>query len=143
MSPVRPIPEGYHAVTPSLCLEGAERAIAFYAKAFGAVERFRMPTPDGRIAHAELQIGDSRVMLSDAIREPATSASLYLYVTDADAVFARAVGAGARVTMPVADMFWGDRCGSVVDPFGVRWGIATHREDHTSEEITRRANSHP
>jgi uncharacterized glyoxalase superfamily protein PhnB len=139
MSSVRPIPEGYHCVTPMLSLEGAHRAMEFYARAFGAEERFRMAMPDGRIAHAEMQIGDSIVMLSEAVREPVTSASLYLYVTDADAVFARAVAAGARVTMPVADMFWGDRFGSVIDPFGVRWGIATHREDLTSEEIARRA----
>ena len=139
MSSVKPIPEGYRTVTASLCLEGADRAIAFYAQAFGAKERMRLATPDGRIAHAELQIGDSIVMLSEAIREPVTSASLYLYVPDVDAAFARAVAAGARVTMEVADMFWGDRFGSVIDPFGVRWGIATHKEDVAGEEIARRA----
>jgi len=143
MSTTKPIPDGYHAVTPSLSVEGADRAIAFYAKAFGARERFRMSTPDGRVAHAELEIGDSVVMLSEAMREPVTSASLYLYVNDVDAIFARALGAGARVTMPVADMFWGDRCGTVVDPFGIRWGIATRREDVPHEEITRRATTHP
>ena len=98
-----------------------------------------MSTPDGKVAHAELQIDDSIVMLSEAIQEPATSASIYLYVQNADATFERAVAAGAQTNMPVTDMFWGDRFGRVIDPFGVRWGIATHKEDVSPEEIGRRA----
>ena len=139
MSNVKPIPEGYHAVTPFLVLKDAHRAIEFYKRAFGAEERFRMPTPDGKVAHAELQIGDSVVMLSEAIQEPATSASMYLYVPNVDAVCQRAVAAGAEAAMPPTDMFWGDRFGRVVDPFGVRWGIATHNEDLSPQEIGRRA----
>ena len=139
MSNVKPIPEGYHAVTPYLVLKDAHRAIEFYKRAFGAEERFRMPTPDGKVAHAELQIGDSVVMLSEAIQEPVTSASMYLYVPNVDAVCQRAVAAGAEAAMPPTDMFWGDRFGRVVDPFGVRWGIATHKEDLSPQEIGRRA----
>jgi PhnB protein len=136
---VKPIPEGYHTVTPFLSLKEAHRAIEFYKKAFGAQESFRMPTPDGKIAHAEIKIGDSTVMLSEATQEPVTSASMYLYVENADVVFERAVTAGAEPAMPVADMFWGDRFGRVIDPFGVRWGIATHKEDLSPEEVGRRA----
>ena len=139
MSSVKPVPEGYHTVTPFLVLKDAHRAIEFYKRAFGAEERFRMPTPDGKVAHAELQIGDSVVMLSEAIQEPATSASMYLYVPNVDAVCQRAVAAGAEAAMPPTDMFWGDRFGRVVDPFGVRWGIATHNEDLSPQEIGRRA----
>jgi len=136
---VKPVPEGYHTVTPFLTLKDAAGAIEFYKKAFGAQERFRMPTPDGKVAHAELQIGDSVVMLSEALQEPVTSASIYLYVPNADAMFDRAVEAGAQSTMPLADMFWGDRYGRLTDPFGVRWGIATHKEDVPPEEMGRRA----
>ena len=139
MSNVKPVPEGYHTVTPFLVLKDAHRAIEFYKRAFGAEERFRMPTPDGKVAHAELQIGDSVVMLSEAIQEPVTSASMYLYVPNVDAVCQRAVAAGAEAAMPPTDMFWGDRFGRVVDPFGVRWGIATHKEDLSPQEIGRRA----
>ena len=139
MSNVKPIPEGYHTVTPFLVLKDAHRAIEFYKRAFGAEERFRMPTPDGRVAHAELQIGDSVVMLSEAIQKPVTPASMYLYVPNVDAVCQRAVAAGAEAAMPPTDMFWGDRFGRVVDPFGVRWGIATHKEDLSPQEIGRRA----
>jgi len=139
MSNVKPIPEGYHTVTPFLVLKDAHRAIEFYKRAFGAEERFRMPTPDGKVAHAELQIGDSVVMLSEAIQEPVTSASMYLYVPNVDAVCQRAVAAGAEAALPPTDMFWGDRFGRVVDPFGVRWGIATHKEDLSPQEIGRRA----
>jgi PhnB protein len=126
-------------VTAYLCADGASEAIEFYKRAFGAEERFRMPTPDGKVAHAELQIGDSVVMLSEAIQEPVTSASMYLYVPNVDAVCQRAVAAGAEAAMPPTDMFWGDRFGRVVDPFGVRWGIATHKEDLSPQEIGRRA----
>ena len=139
MANVKPIPSGYHSLTPYLSLRQADRAIEFYKKAFGAEERFRMPTPDGRVAHAEMQIGDSIFMLTEAIEEPVTSASLYLYVADVDAVFARAVAAGAQPAMQPADMFWGDRFGRVTDPFGVRWSIATHTEDVAPEEIGKRA----
>ena len=96
-------------------------------------------TPDGHIAHAEIAIGDSIVMLTDAIREPVTSASIYLYVDNVDAVYERAIAAGAEARMPVTDMFWGDRFGSVTDPFGVRWNIATHTEEVAPEELSRRA----
>src|SRR2546427_9998021 len=119
MSNVKPIPEGYHTVTPFLVLKDAHRAIEFYKKAFGAQERFRMPTPDGKVAHAELQIGDSVVMLSEALQEPVTSASIYLYVPNADAMFDRAVKAGAQSPMPLAAIFSGERYGRLTDPFGV------------------------
>ena len=133
------IPKGYHALTPSIAVDNAADAIEFYKRAFGAEERFRMPTPDGKVAHAELQIGDSVVMLSEALQEPVTSASMYLYVPNVDAVCQRAVAAGAEAAMPPTDMFWGDRFGRVVDPFGIRWGIATHKEDVSPQEIGRRA----
>ncbi len=139
MAKVNFVPEGYRTVTSFLVLKDTHRAIDFYKKAFGAEERFRMPTPDGKVAHAELQIGDSVLMMSEALREPVTSASLYLYVPNVDAVVQRAIGAGAQATTPVADMFWGDRFGSVTDPFGVRWGIATHIEDVPPDEMGKRA----
>ncbi len=145
---VQPIPEGYHSVTPSLALDDATAAIEFYKQAFGATERMRMAAPDGRIGHAELEIGDSLVMLSDtfeqsSVRSPrelgGTTSSVFLYVEDVDAVVERAVEAGATVTMPVEDMFWGDRFGSIQDPFGHSWAIATHKEDLTEEEMRARA----
>jgi PhnB protein len=139
MANVKSIPEGYHTVTPFLVLKDAHRALEFYAKAFGAEERFRMKTPDGKVSHSEIQIGDSIVMVTDAMHEPVTSASIYLYVPDVDAVFKRAVGAGAQAAMQPTDMFWGDRFGRVTDPFGVRWAIATHVEDVSPDEIARRA----
>lgn len=148
---VKAVPEGCHTVTPHLAVRGADRAIEFYKKAFGAEELMRMPTPDGKtLMHAELRIGDSRIFLSDEFpdmgcRSPqslggATSA-LHLYVEDVDAAFNRAVAAGAQVRMAVADMFWGDRYGKVVDPFGHEWGMATHKEDLTPEEIRKRADA--
>jgi PhnB protein len=140
MSKVKPVPDGYRTVTTYLSLKDADKAIDFYRRAFGAEERFRMPTPDGKVAHAEIVIGDSILMVSEAMQEPVTSASLYLYVTDADALFKRAVSAGARADMPPADMFWGDRFGRVSDSFGVRWAIATHKEDLSQDEINRRAS---
>ncbi len=145
---VQPIPEGYRSVIPTLALDDAAGAIDFYKQAFGASERMRMPTPDGRIAHAELEIGDSLVMLSDAfeqstVRPPkelgGTTAGVFLYVEDVDAVVQRAVEAGATVTMPVEDQFWGDRFGSISDPFGHSWSIATHVEDVPPEEMAERA----
>ena len=138
MAKVNFVPAGYRTVTPSLVLKDAHRAVEFYKQAFGAEERFRMSTPDGKVAHAELQIGDSILMLSEAMREPVTSASLYLYVPNVDAVIQRAIAAGAQAHMRAADMFWGDRFGSVSDPFGVRWGIATHIEDVAPEELKKR-----
>lgn len=141
---VRPIPEGYRSVTPHLVCEGAADAIAFYQKAFGAVEVSRMPGPDGKIMHADIRIGDSQLMLCDDFpdygsRGPralgGTAVVIHLYVEDADAVWARALEAGARPTMPLSDMFWGDRYGQVVDPFGHRWSIATHKQNLTPDQI--------
>jgi uncharacterized glyoxalase superfamily protein PhnB len=144
----KPIPEGFHAVTPHLVVRGAVEAIDYYKRAFGAVERFRMAGPDGKsIMHAELVIGDSIIFLCDEMpdmdcRSPAalqgTPVSIHLYVDDADAVFSRAVSAGGRVTMPLQDMFWGDRFGEIEDPYGHRWSIASHVEDVPPEEIERR-----
>ena len=145
---VKPIPEGYRTVTPYLAVDDAAEAIEYYKKAFGAKERGRMEAPDDKIGHAELEIGDSLVMLSDPFpqattRTPkelgGTSASVFLYVDDVDAVVKRAVDAGATVTMEVADQFWGDRFGSVQDPFGHSWSIATHVEDVPPEEMAERA----
>lgn len=148
MAAVNPIPAGYTAVTPYLTIQGAAEAIAFYRKAFGAEEVMRLPMPDGKLAHAEIRIGGAVIMLHDENPQwealsPTTvgnsSSSLMLYVDDCDAVVARAVEAGAKVTMPVADMFYGDRCGNIVDPFGHKWSIATHVEDVPPDEIARRA----
>ena len=136
---VRPIPKGYHAVTPALNQADAVKTIDFCKKAFGAKERMRMAGPGGKIMHAELQIGDSIVMLNDAFQEPPQPALLFLYVPDVDKTFAKAVKAGAKVLMPVQDMFWGDRFGRVEDPSGNRWGIATHREDVSPNEMKKRA----
>jgi PhnB protein len=146
----KPIPEGYHALTPYLAVDDAAQAIEYYRKAFGAKERVRMETPDGKIGHAELEIGDSLVMLSDTFppastRPPkelgGTSASVFMYAEDVDAVVKQAVDAGATVTMEVADQFWGDRFGTVTDPFGHVWSIATHVEDLTPEEIAERGKA--
>ena len=146
----QPIPEGYHSVSPSLAIDGAADAIEFYTRAFGATERYRMPGPNGTIAHAELQIGDSVVMLSDpfpqsSVRPPTelggTSVGIFVYVEDVDAVFQQAVDAGATVTMPLEDMFWGDRFGSVTDPYGHHWSFATHVEDVPPEEMEERAKN--
>jgi PhnB protein len=145
---VKPIPEGYHAATPYLAVDDAAEAIAYYEKAFGAKERVRMDAPGGKIGHAELEIGGSLVMLSDpfpqgSTRSPkklgGTSVSVFMYVEDVDAVVKRAVDAGATVTMEVADQFWGDRFGSLTDPFGHSWSIATHVEDVPPEEMAERA----
>jgi PhnB protein len=144
---VKPIPEGYNSVNAYLAVEDAEKAIEFYSRAFGAKERGRMPGPGGKIAHAELEIGDSVVMLSDpmpqqSVKSPSqlggTSASLMLYVEDVDEFVQQAVDAGATITMPVEDQFWGDRFGKVTDPFGHDWSIATHVEDVSPEEMAKR-----
>ena len=142
---VNPIPAGYHSITPYLMVRDGARAIAFYREAFGAQELMRFNDPDGRIAHAEIRIGDSHVMLADENKEfagPQTlggaGVSLLLYVEDVDATFAQAVAAGATARRPVADQFYGDRMGTLTDPFGHVWSIGTHREDVSMEEMKRR-----
>jgi len=141
---VKPIPEGYHSISPNLVCRDAARAIEFYKKAFGATEKMRVGGPDGKIMHAELQIGDSLIFLNDPMGPGAASeppahppTSLYLYVERADDVFNRAVAAGARVNVPLQDMFYGDRYGAVIDPFGHHWGVATHIKDATPEDMER------
>ena len=130
---VNPIPEGYHAVTPYLCISGASDAIEFYKKAFDAEELMRIPSPDGSIGHAEIKIGDSHIMLSDENVEMnfhspksigGTPVHIYLYVEDVDRIFGQAVAAGAEALMPLEDQFWGDRTGTLVDPFGHRWYVS-------------------
>jgi uncharacterized glyoxalase superfamily protein PhnB len=145
----QPIPKGYHIVTPSLVVRGATEALEFYKKAFGAKEVGKaMTTPDGKILHGEFRIGDSIVMYSDEFpnmgsRSPLSvggvSSSLLIYTRDADALFNQALASGAKVAMPIGDMFWGDRYGIVTDPFGHQWQIATHKEDLTPKEMARRA----
>ncbi len=144
---VKPIPDGYHSVTPYLIIKGAAEAIDFYKQAFAAKELFRMPQPDGKIGHAEIKIGDSPIMLADEHPEmghvsPKTlggsPVSILLYVEDVDAVFKQAITAGAHEKMPVEDKFYGDRGGSLTDPFGHIWHIATHTEDVTPEEMEKR-----
>lgn len=146
--PVKSIPDGYHAVTPYLFIKGAARAIEFYKQVFGAAERMRLATPDGTIMHAELIIGDSAIMLAEetpAMRALSpqtiggTPVMLHTYVADVDAVFKSALAAGAIELQPPQDKFYGDRSASITDPFGHQWGIATHKEDVTPEEIGRRA----
>ena len=136
---VRPIPKGYSSVTPSLIQTDTAKTIEFCKKAFGAKVLMRLDAPGGKIAHAEIQIGDSIIMLNDEMQEPAQPAGLFLYVQDVDKTVAKAVKAGATVLMPVQDMFWGDRFGRLEDPSGNRWGIATHREDVTPKEMKKRA----
>jgi PhnB protein len=145
--PVNPIPEGYHGLIPSLAVDDAARAIEFYQQAFGATERMRMPGPEGKIGHAELEIGGSVLMLSDpfpqsSIKPPkelgGTCVGIFMYVADVDAVVEQAVAAGAKVTMAPADMFWGDRFGKVTDPFGHEWQLATHTEDVSPEQMAER-----
>ena len=145
---VKPIPDGYHTVTPYLIVKGAAEAIEFYKKAFGATELFRMPQPDGKIGHAEIRIGDSPIMLADEFPEMkylsaqtlgGTPVSILLYVPDVDSVFNQAIAAGGEEQRPVEDKFYGDRGGSLVDPFGHVWHIATHTEDVTPEEMEKRA----
>jgi PhnB protein len=146
----KPIPEGYHTLTPYLAVDDAAQAIDFYKRAFGAKERVRMDAPGNKIGHAELEIGDALLMLSDpfpqaSTRPPGelggTSVSVFMYVEDVDAVVKQAVDAGATVTMEVEDQFWGDRFGSVTDPFGHLWSVATHVEDVAPEEMAERAKA--
>jgi PhnB protein len=145
----KPIPSGFHTLTPHLVVKGASRAIDFYKKAFGAQEVGRLTSPDGKsIMHADLKIGDSHVFLVDecpqmGARGPesigATPVTIHIYVEDVDDAFGKAVAAGAQVRMPLADMFWGDRYGLLTDPFGHSWSMATHKEDLTPAEIGKRA----
>ena len=147
-STAKPVPNGYHTVTPYLIVRDAARAIEFYRQAFGATELMRMEDHNGNIGHAEIQIGNSRIMLADEFPEMGASSpqtlggtpvSILLYVENADEVFDRAVAAGAAVTRPMEDKFYGDRSGSVQDPSGHAWHIATHTEDLTPEAIGKRA----
>jgi PhnB protein len=141
------IPDGYYSLTPYLVVKGAREAMAYYTKAFGATELVNMPGPGGSVMHAEMQIGNARFMLADenperGSKSPQTlggsAGSVMIYTEDVDATFKRAVDAGATAVMPVQDMFWGDRYGIVVDPFGHQWQIATHKEDVTGEEMQKR-----
>ena len=146
----KPAPSGYHTLTPALTVRDGKAAVAFYQRAFGATVRHVMDMPDGKVMHAELQIGDSVVMLSDEFPDwgavspqtiGGTGSSLSIYVDDVDAVFAQAVAAGATAQHPVADQFWGDRMGSLFDPFGHRWMIATRVEEVSPEETARRGEA--
>ncbi len=145
---VKPVPEGYHTATPYLICSGAAAAIDYYKKAFGAVELMRYPTPDGGIAHAEIRIGDSTIMLADEFPEKnarspktvgGTPVGIMLYVPDVDAMFRAAIAAGGKELQPLIDQFYGDRSGTLLDPFGHMWTIATHKEDLSPEEMERRA----
>lgn len=147
MSPVKAIPEGYHSVTPYLSVNGAAKALDFYKKALGAKELCRMDMPGGKIGHAEIQIGDSRIMLADEFpemnfRSPkslgGSPVNLHLYVEDVDSFSAKAVEAGLKVLRPVANQFYGDRSGQFEDPFGHTWSISTHKEDLSPEEMAKR-----
>ena len=145
---VKAIPEGYRSVTPYLIVSGAAKAIEFYKNVFGATEIMRMAAPSGKVGHAEIKIGDSAIMLADehpemGARSPqsigGSPVSLMLYIEDVDAVFARALGAGAKQLKPVEDKFYGDRSGTLSDPFGHTWTVSTHKEDVPPEEMKRRA----
>ena len=146
-NPVRAIPEGYHSVTPYLTCKNSAQAIDFYKSVFGAKEFMRMAGPDGKIGHAEIQIGDSHIMLADEFpgmsSAPTPGAKnpcgLFLYLENVDATFNRAVAAGAKVDMPLDNQFWGDRYGKLTDPFGHQWGLAQHVEDVSPEEMKRRS----
>ncbi|MEN9572487.1 MAG: hypothetical protein RL514_342 [Verrucomicrobiota bacterium] len=143
----KPIPDGYHSVTPYLIIKGAARALDFYQRAFGATELMRLPSPGDQIGHAEILLGGSHIMLADECPQMnalspqtigGTPVLLHLYVPDADALFAQAIAAGATVEQPMENKFYGDRSGSVLDPFGHRWTLSTHIEDVSPEEIGRR-----
>lgn len=146
-SKVKPVPDGYRTITPYLCVRGAARALDFYKKAFGAVEKVRMSGPGDSIMHAEIQIGDSMLMLGDenperGVKSPlaygGSTSAVFLYVDDVDAWFKRAISAGGKAKMQPTDMFWGDRYGTLVDPFGHEWGLATHKEDLTPQQMAER-----
>ena len=144
------IPKGYHTVTPSLFVAGAAKAIEFYKRALGAEELMRFPSPDGQIIHAEIKVGDSIIMLADEMpdmgRGPksigGTPVSFFVYGNDVDAAWKRAVDAGAKEVVPLADQFWGDRTGCLEDPFGHQWWLAQHLQDLTPEEIRKNAEAH-
>lgn len=145
--PAKPIPQGFHSVTPYLTVNDAARALEFYKRAFGAQETMRMAGPDGKIGHAEIKIGDSMIMIADEMpgtgnKSPqtlnGTSAGVFLYVENADKIFSQAVGAGAHVEAQLADMYWGDRYGRLKDPFGHSWSVATHKEDVAPAELSKR-----
>jgi PhnB protein len=147
---IKPIPDGYHTATPYLIITNAAQAIEFYKEAFGATELMRLAAPDGKLMHAEIRIGDSPIMLCDECPDwnalspqtiGGTAVSIMLYVDDVDSVVNRAVATGATVLMPVEDQFWGDRMGTLVDPYGHKWSIATHAEDVSPEEIDKRAKA--
>jgi PhnB protein len=151
MSPVQPIPDGYPRLSPYLCVDGADRAIQFYVDVLGATERMRMDGPDGRIGHAELNLGDSVIMLADEYpdmgflsptRIGGTAVTLHAYVEDVDAVFDKALAAGAKSLRAVENQFYGDRSGQFEDPFGHRWNVASHVEDVDAEEMARRAEQY-
>ncbi len=146
-SQVKPIPKGYHTVTPYLIVNNAAEALGFYSRALGAAEICRIPGPNGGVMHAEIQVGDSRIMLADEaagmrVRSPrsiqGTTVSLMLYVEDVDSFVARALKAGAQSVRPVQDMFYGDRSGTLADPYGHIWEVATHKEDVSMEELQHR-----
>jgi len=148
MSDVKPIPDGYPRLSPYLCVDGASDAIAFYTEVLGGTERMRMDAPGGRVGHAEIEIGDSVLMLSDewpeaGVRAPGayggTPVMMSLYVEDVDATVQRALDRGATILRPVEDQFYGDRSGQFTDPWGHRWSVATHVEDVPPEEMERRA----
>ena len=148
MAKVKPIPDGYHHVTPYLVVDGAAKAIDFYKKVFGATEKMRMPGPGGKVGHAELTLGDSMIMLADehpdmGHRAPhaygGSAVSLLVYVPDVDATVKTAIAAGAKVVRPVENQFYGDRMGAIEDPFGHQWSVATHVEDVPPEEMAKRA----
>lgn len=137
---VKPVPDGYHTLTPYLVVKGAAKAIEFYTKAFGAKEIFRMDGPGGTIGHADLIVGSSHLMLADPMEESSNGrkASVFVYVDDVDEVFRKAIRAGGKQVAPVQDMFWGDRYGKLTDPFGNEWQIATHKEDVSPTEMEKR-----
>lgn len=148
MNKVKPIPDGYHSVTPYLFIKGAAKALDFYQKAFGAKVRMKMDAPGGMVGHAEIVIGNSAIMLADECpemqaRSPqtigGTAVGIHLYVEDVDKVFNQAVAAGAKVITPVENKFYGDRSGGLADPFGHMWYVSTHKEDLSPEEIGKRA----
>jgi PhnB protein len=147
MAKVKPVPEGFHTVTPYLAVDDGARAIEFYQQAFGAKERMRMPGPDGKISHAEITIGDSIIMLgpspaNSGVRSPqslgSSTVSIFLYLEDVDSTFKKALSAGAKEAQPLADQPWGDRYGRLTDPFGHSWSLATHKEDVSPEEMNKR-----
>lgn len=146
--PVKPIPEGYHSVTPYLSIKGAADAIEYYKKAFGAVELFRMAAPDGKVGHAEIKIGDSPIMLADEYPDMefvspktlgGTPVGIMIYVEDVDKIYKQSIDAGGTEVKPLQDQFYGDRSGTLKDPFGHVWTVATHKEDVSEEEMQRRA----